>query len=52
MGQKKPDRLTVKDYAKQQQVTERTVRTWIVKGAVQVERIGVGRGLIRVCPPR
>ena len=30
--------LTVKEYARQEQVDERTVRRWIVKGAVRVRK--------------
>ena len=34
----RPRLLTVKEYAALYQVTERTVRTWIAKGAVVVHR--------------
>lgn len=30
--------LTVKQYARREQVTERTVRLWIAKGAVEIRR--------------
>lgn len=38
---------TVKQFAKREQVTERTVRNWIGKGAVDVRRTAGGR-LIRI----
>lgn len=39
--------LTVKEYAHAERVTERTVRTWIAKGAVSVRRTPSGRVRIR-----
>lgn len=40
--------LTVKEYAKREQVTERTVWNWIEKGAVEVRRTPGGGVRIRV----
>lgn len=34
---------TVRDYARREQVDERTVRRWIVKGAVHIRRTAGGR---------
>lgn len=42
--------LTVKEYAARERVTERTVRTWIKKGALPVRRLGTGK-LIRIIEP-
>jgi excisionase family DNA binding protein len=39
--------LTVKEYAKAERVTERTVRNWIQKGAVAVRRTPGGGIRIR-----
>jgi excisionase family DNA binding protein len=36
--------LTVKEFAREERVTERTVRNWIVKGAISVRRTP-GRGV-------
>jgi excisionase family DNA binding protein len=35
--------LTVKEYAQAERVTERTVWTWIAKGAIEVRRTPGGR---------
>jgi predicted site-specific integrase-resolvase len=32
------DEFTVRDFARKEQVNEKTVRRWIVKGAVEVRR--------------
>ena len=42
-----PELLTVKQYAAEYQVTERTVYDWVKKGAVEVRR-HVSRGSIRI----
>jgi excisionase family DNA binding protein len=40
--------LTIKEYAARERVTERTVRQWIAKGAVDVRRTPGGRVRIPV----
>jgi excisionase family DNA binding protein len=40
---RQPVELTVREYAQQERVTERTVRNWISKGAVTVRRTPGGR---------
>lgn len=42
--------LTVKQYAADEQVTEKTVRRWIDKGAVEVRRTPGGG--VRIVMPR
>jgi predicted site-specific integrase-resolvase len=42
--------LTVKQFARVEQVTERTVRNWILKGAVAVRRTPGGGIRIRTTP--
>lgn len=42
--------FTVRAYASREQVNERTVRRWIVKGAVQIRRTAGGG--IRIVEPR
>lgn len=37
--------LTVKELADRERVTERTVRNWIAKGAVEIRRTPGGRGV-------
>ena len=43
--------MTVKQYAAREQVTERTVRTWIAKGAIRVRRTPGGRVRVFVADP-
>jgi excisionase family DNA binding protein len=40
--------LTIKEYAERERVSDRTVRRWIEKGAVEVRRTPGGR--VRICP--
>lgn len=37
--------LTVKEMAQRERVTERTVRNWIAKGALDIRRTPGGRGV-------
>jgi len=46
----RPHELTVKEYARHEQVTTRTVWTWISKGAVPVRRTPGGSVRVQVGP--
>jgi excisionase family DNA binding protein len=42
------DRLTVKEYAQMQRVTDRTVRDWIRDGKIDAERTAGDKGHWRI----